>query len=183
MDVRWEDIPPEGREIALEELHPFCLQGPHGEEEQEARIASTTKGKLVLRRTSKGIEVKGRIETAVAVPCARCLKEFILPIVAEFEESLILKRYAPPDEDTELLQSEMDISFLPEGGIEPRDIVEEQVWLNIPMKPLCHDGCKGLCNLCGADLNLGECGCDRQQVDPRFAVLKGFKTNLSHGRR
>ena len=183
MNVRWEDIPPEGREIALEELHPFCLRGPHGEETQEIRIVSPMKGILMLSRTSKGIEVTGRIETTVALPCARCLKEFILPIVAEFEESLILKRYAPQDEDTELLQREMDISFLPEGGIELGDIVEEQIWLNIPMKPLCHDGCKGLCSLCGADLNLGECGCDRQQGDLRFDVLKGFRTNLSHGRR
>jgi len=183
MDVRCEDIPPEGREIALEDLHPFCLHGPHGEETQETRIVSPVKGMLMLHRTSKGIEVKGRIETAVAVPCARCLKEFVLPIVSEFEESLILMHYAPRDEDTELLQSEMDISLLPEGGIEPGDIVEEQIWLNIPLKPLCHNGCKGLCSLCGADLNQGECGCDRQQGDPRFAVLKDFRTNLSHGRR
>lgn len=183
MNVRWEDIPPEGREIALEELHPFCLQNPHGEEEQETRLASAAQGKLVLRRTSKGIEVKGHIEATVAVPCARCLKECILPIVSEFEESFILMHYAPRDEDRELLQDDMDISFLPEEGIELRDIVEEQIWLSIPMKPLCHDDCKGLCSLCGADLNRGECGCDRRQVDPRFAVLKGFKANLSQGRR
>ena len=183
MNVRWEDIPPEGREIALEELHPFSLQGPHGEETQEARIASPVKGVLMLKRTSRGIEVQGRIETAVAVPCARCLKECVLPVVSEFKESLVLMRYAPPDEDTELLQNDMEISFLPEEGVELGDIVEEQIWLNIPMKPLCHEGCKGLCSICGADLNLGECGCDRRQGDPRFAVLKDFKTNLSHGRR
>jgi len=183
MNVRWEDIPPEGREIALEELHPFCLRGPHGEETQETRIVSPVQGVLMLKRTSKAIEVQGRIETTVAVPCARCLKECILPIVSEFEESFILMHYTPRDEDRELLQGDMDISFLPEEGIELGDIVEEQIWLSIPMKPLCHEGCKGLCSLCGADLNQGECGCDRRQVDPRFAVLKDFGTNLSHGRR
>jgi len=183
MNVRWEDIPPEGREIALEELHPFCLQGPHGEETQETRIVSPPQGVLVLHRTSKGIEIQGRIETAVALQCARCLQECVLPIVSEFKESLMLMRYAPRDEDRELLQEDMDISFLPDEGIELRDVVEEQIWLSIPMKPLCRDGCKGLCSLCGADLNLGECGCDRRQSDPRFAVLKNFKINLSHGRR
>jgi uncharacterized protein len=183
MKVRWEDIPSEGREIAVDELSPLCLQGPYGEGEQEAEVVSETKGKLFLQRTPKGIEVTGRIRTALSLHCARCLKEFILPIEMEFEECFIHMKDAPRDDDTELLQEDMDVSFLPEGGIELRDIVEEQLWLNIPIKPLCHDGCKGLCSICGADLNLGECGCDRWQSDPRFAVLHSFKQNLPHGRR
>ncbi len=183
MKVSWEDIPPEGREIALDELHPFCLQGAEGEEGQESRVVSEMKGKLFLQRTPKGIEVTGRLSTAVSLQCARCLKEFVFPIVSEFAECFILLEDAPRDEDKELLQDDMDISFFPEEGIELRDVVEEQMWLNIPMKPLCHDGCKGLCSICGADLNLGECGCDRWQSDPRFAVLKGVKLNLPHGRR
>lgn len=183
MKVRWEDIPPEGREIVLDELSPFRLEGTHGEEEQEMRVVSATNGKLSFQRTPKGIEVTGRIQTAVSLQCARCLKEFILPIESEFEERFILMKDAPRDEDMELLRDEMDISFLPEGGIELRDIIEEQIWLNIPMKPLCHDGCKGLCSICGTDLNCGGCECDHWQSDPRFAVLKSVKPNLPHGRR
>jgi uncharacterized protein len=182
MKVRWEDIPPEGREIAVDELFPLCLEGPYGEAEQEAEAVSETKGKLFFQRTPKGIQVTGRIRTALSLHCARCLKEFILPIEMEFEECFIHMKDAPRDDDTELLQDDMDVSFLPEGGIEIKDIVEEQLWLNIPIKPLCHDGCKGLCSICGKDLNLGECGCDRRQSDPRFAVLHSFKQNLPHGR-
>jgi uncharacterized protein len=183
MKVRWEDIPPEGREISLEELPPFCLQGPHGEAEQEMEVVSATEGKLFFQPTPTGIEVTGGIKTALSLHCARCLKEFILPIELEFGECFILMKDAPMDEDMELLQDDMDVSFLPEEGIELKDIVEEQIWLNVPMKPLCHDGCKGLCSICGADLNLGECGCDRWQSDPRFAVLHNFKQKLPHGRR
>jgi uncharacterized protein len=183
MKVRWEDIPPEGREIAVDELPPICLQGSYGEVEQETEVSSETKGKLLFQRTPSGIEVTGRIRTALSFHCARCLKEFILPVEFEFGECFILMQDAPRDEDKELLQEDMDISFVPEGGIEPKDIVEEQIWLNIPMKPLCHDGCKGLCSICGADLNLGECGCDHWQSDPRFAVLHSVKQKLPHGRR
>lgn len=183
MKVRWEDIPPEGREISLNELSPFYLQGAHGEAGQETEIVSATEGKLFFQATPTGIEVVGSIKTAVSLHCARCLKEFIFPIDLEFKESFILVKDAPMDEDVELLQDDMDVSFLPEGGIELNDIVAEQIWLNIPMKPLCHDGCKGLCTICGADLNLGECGCDRWQTDSRFAVLHNFKQKLPHGRR
>jgi uncharacterized protein len=183
MKVRWEDIPPEGRKISVEQLSPFGLEGPQGEEKQEARLASSPQGHLFLQRTSQGIEVTGSIRTAIAIPCARCLKECTVPIKSEFKEYFILQRYAPDEQDKELVHDDLDISFLPEEGIELRDIVEEQIWLNIPMKPLCQDSCKGLCAICGADLNSGECGCDRRDVDPRFAALKSFKSNLTQGRR
>ncbi len=166
----------------MDQLSPFGLQGPQGETEQEV-LAAAPEGHLFLQRTSQGIEVKGSIRAAVAIPCARCLKECIVPIVSEFTECLILQRYAPDEQDKELVPDDLDVSFLPEEGIELRDIVEEQIWLNIPMKPLCHDHCKGLCTVCGADLNLAECGCERRDIDPRFAVLKDFKPNLTHGRR
>lgn len=183
MKVRWEDIPPEGREIAVDELPPLRLEEPYEEAVQEAELVSGTKGTLFFQHTPKGIEVTGRIKTALSLRCARCLKEFILPVELEFEECFVLMQDAPGDEDKELLQDDMGVSFMPEEGIEVKDIVEEQVWLNMPMKPLCHDGCKGLCSICGADLNLGECGCNRWQSDPRFAVLHSFKQNLPPRRR
>ncbi|RLB04720.1 MAG: hypothetical protein DRG50_08420, partial [Deltaproteobacteria bacterium] len=138
---------------------------------------------VFLRRTRKGIEVKGRIETSVLINCARCLKEFVLPIVSEFEAFFLLMKYAPREEERELSPEELKISFLTGPELEVRDIIEEQIWLNIPMKPLCHQECKGLCSICGADLNLGECGCDRSYIDPRFAVLKGLRANLPRGRK
>lgn len=144
-------------------------------------MATAVKGDLFLRRNPKGIETKGRIETAVCVHCARCLKEFVLPIASEFEAFFLLMKYASKKEEKELAPEEMGISFLPEGGLEAKDIIEEQIWLNIPMKPLCHDECKGLCSICGADLNLGECGCDQSHRDPRFALLKSLVPNLSRG--
>ena len=167
----------------MDQLSLVGLQGPQGEEEQAVRLASAPVGHLFLQRTSQGIEVRGSIRATVALPCARCLKECIVPIVSEFKEYFILPRYAPQEEDTELLHDDLDISFLPEEGIELRDVAEEQIWLNIPMKPLCHDSCKGLCSICGADLNSRECGCDRRYSDPRFAALKSFKPNLTQGRR
>ena len=167
----------------MEQLSPFGLQDPHGEAVQEVRLASAPAGHLFLQRTSQGIEVTGSIRAAIALACARCLKECTVPIVSEFKEYLILPKYAPSEQDKELVHDDLDISFLPEEGIELRDIVEEQIWLNIPIKPLCDNECKGLCTVCGADLNSGECGCDRSVGDPRFAVLKGFKPNLTQGRR
>jgi uncharacterized protein len=178
MKVRWDAIPPEGREIFMDQLFPYGLYGPDEQEEHGLSLASAVKGALLLRRTPQGIKATGRISTAVSLECSRCLQDFILPIVSEFEEFFILKHHVSCEEDKELLHDDLDVSFIPEEGIEIRDIVEEQIWLNIPMKPLCHEGCKGLCSVCGMDLNVGECGCDRQHTDPRFTVLKTLRSSL-----
>ena len=54
-------------------------------------------------------------------------------------------------------------------------IVREQVLLALPAYPVCNEGCKGLCPVCGANLNERECGCDRHVPDPRWAGLKNVK--------
>ncbi len=42
---------------------------------------------------------------------------------------------------------------------------------NLPMKHLCDDSCKGICQKCGKNLNEGDCGCDKREIDPRLAAL------------
>jgi uncharacterized protein len=54
-------------------------------------------------------------------------------------------------------------------------IVREQILLALPGYPVCDEGCKGLCPVCGANLNERDCGCDRRVPDPRWAGLKNVK--------
>ena len=51
----------------------------------------------------------------------------------------------------------------------------EQFVLSLPMKPLCRHECKGLCAVCGTNLNRGACDCKRDWEDPRLAPLKALK--------
>jgi uncharacterized protein len=54
-------------------------------------------------------------------------------------------------------------------------MVREQIVLALPGYPVCGEGCKGLCSVCGANLNERDCGCDRHVPDPRWAGLKNLK--------
>jgi uncharacterized protein len=58
--------------------------------------------------------------------------------------------------------------------------MREQFYLALPMKPLCSEGCKGLCAMCGTNLNKGSCDCKREWEDPRLAALKELKRERSH---
>ena len=52
--------------------------------------------------------------------------------------------------------------------------MREQLYLALPMKPLCREDCRGLCAECGANLNLTTCGCARRWEDPRLAGLRAL---------
>jgi uncharacterized protein len=54
------------------------------------------------------------------------------------------------------------------------DLVREAVILSVPAKPLCSENCKGLCPVCGTDLNRSTCSCAKKDIDPRWDQLKGL---------
>ncbi len=60
----------------------------------------------------------------------------------------------------------------PDFTIELDEVVISDILLSLPQKFLCSEDCKGLCSKCGKNLNLGDCGCDKREIDPRLAILK-----------
>jgi len=101
--------------------------------------------------------------------CSRCLREFLLPIETEFGVvyQQTAKSGAAREESgpNDIVQYDGDL-------INVSDDVRQQAILTLPMKPVCDASCKGLCPKCGADLNLGDCGCSQADVDARLVVLK-----------
>ncbi len=60
----------------------------------------------------------------------------------------------------------------PDFTLELDEVVISDIILHYPQKYLCKDDCRGLCPKCGKNLNEGDCGCDRTQVDSRLEILK-----------
>ncbi len=60
----------------------------------------------------------------------------------------------------------------PDFTLELDEIVISDILLSLPSKNLCRDDCKGLCQICGQNLNEGECSCNKTQTDPRLEILK-----------
>ena len=63
-------------------------------------------------------------------------------------------------------------SYLTGYNLDADRLVCNELSLNLPMKVLCKEDCKGICNRCGANLNYGTCGCDTRSLDPRMAVIQ-----------
>lgn len=178
MLIRVEDIKEDGLVLdweepaenfpALEELH----------EAGECVLPATLRVHLRALKVREMVEVEGTVETEARLACSRCLKEFTEPLSARF--ALTFTENLPEvgdeeEEEVELSAEEMGLTLFHGDEIDMRDAIAEQVIMAVPLRPLCSEGCKGLCQSCGADLNEGDCGCRPSSFNAKFDALKGFK--------
>jgi uncharacterized protein len=74
--------------------------------------------------------------------------------------------------DEAVEDDDLDTSYYRDDCIDLNELLREQFYLALPMKPLCAEECRGLCSQCGSNLNLASCGCAPGWTDPRLAALK-----------
>ncbi len=118
----------------------------------------------------------GSVKTTLALPCSRCLESFQWPVDAQYD-----LRYHPHGQNSgegerEIEEDDLSTAFYEDEEIDLEQLMREQFYLSLPMKPLCREDCRGLCPVCGINLNRGTCDCKRDWEDPRFAALRELKT-------
>ncbi|MEW9122504.1 MAG: DUF177 domain-containing protein [Thermotaleaceae bacterium] len=117
-------------------------------------------------RSEREFFIKGTIEGLALLSCHRCLKSFYKKIVYSIHEQLIIL-------DT-LENAEDDLYSVRDYMLNIGDIIENNLVLAFPMKVVCDEDCKGLCLICGENLNENVCTCDNHEIDPRLMKLKDF---------
>jgi uncharacterized protein len=122
-----------------------------------------------IKKVGRSVLITGKVQTTLRLQCVRCLKEFSYPLSTTFELTLHPFKEAPSEEETELGSEEMESSFFEGGEIHLSEIACEQIFLEIPYQPLCQEGCKGLCPICGKDLNLSSCECVKEELTSSFS--------------
>jgi len=161
MKIRIPDIPDEGLTLDIEESI------------DTNSVLSPVSARLRTEKAGAEIMVKGDLRAEIKLICSRCLKEYNGKLTVSVDVV-----YHPVDELkdeahlNEVKSEELDLDFYSGEEIDLLDLVKEQVELNIPMKPLCDDACKGICPKCGTDLNIRSCTCSVKDIDPRFESLK-----------
>ena len=117
--------------------------------------------------TGKSLIFKAHAKGLVEVSCARCRKPVVEEIEYDIEETFI-QGYEGDDEDVYVFTGhEIDID----------EVVYNNFFMNASGKYLCSEDCKGLCPKCGANLNLGDCGCKDDDIDPRWEKLLSMMDN------
>jgi uncharacterized protein len=80
------------------------------------------------------------------------------------------------EEEVELQEEDLNTAYYRDHVLDLGEMLREQFYLALPMRPLCRPDCQGLCPQCGADRNVEACQCQTEWVDPRLSVLKALVT-------
>jgi len=136
------------------------------------RIVSPVVLGFDARKDGARYRLIGRLETAVELECSRCLDPFTVVLDTPFD-----LRYLPAAENAgkgeiEVDDDDLDAAFYRDERIDLGQLIREQIYLVLPMKPLCAEGCRGLCPECGTNRNTGACRCAPKPGDPRLAGLR-----------
>ena len=120
----------------------------------------------ICNQENAAVLITGTVDIEVMIPCARCLEEVPTSIRFDIDKKLRIEEDGLVDDEMEqpdyLIGFELDVDKL----------VYAEILVNWPMRVLCKDDCKGICKVCGMNLNKGTCDCESSALDPRMAAIQ-----------
>jgi len=173
--LKLDEIPEEGLDLQWKEERTSLLAYLKGLSRIDFDFETPLQSEVKIRKAGRSVLMTGKVQTTLRLQCVRCLKEFSHTLSTTFELTLHPLKEAPSEEETELGSEEMESSFFEGGEIHLSEIACEQIFLEIPYQPVCQEGCKGLCSICGKDLNLSSCECVKEELGSGFSALKNLK--------
>ena len=114
------------------------------------------------------ISLKAEAASTADTRCSRCLEPVTIPVTAQIDAAF--DRQSDPDDP--------DLYSFEAPTIELTDAVRDALLLELPLQVFCSPDCKGLCPVCGINLNKGTCTCQEgaEVVNP-FSALKDYVLN------
>jgi len=149
-----------------------------GDVEQEGdayRVVAPVHVNLEIHKDKERFRLAGTARTELELLCGRCLEPFRMPFDGSFDLRYLPASDMSNEDEREVAEEDLDTSVYRDDQIDLNELLREQFYLALPMKPLCRDTCAGLCPHCGTNRNTGACQCTITWEDPRLAPLKGLK--------
>lgn len=126
-------------------------------------VAEKSSVSLTIEHTSgRKLLLDGETRLQVLIPCARCLE----PVATGLDVRLHLEIEAD------------DRDYMDGYNLNIDQLVHDEALLIWPERILCREDCRGLCPVCGQNLNEKSCGCERTDVDPRMAKILDIFSNF-----
>lgn len=166
MRIYFEKIPEEGLEIDFSDSF-----------ETSESFFNINSFKGTIYAVNENFILTGNLNITIKDSCDRCLKEFNEDIEEKILIEIVKESSADTEaEEIELKDEDMGLYFVREEYIDMEEIISQEAVLLRPVKRLCSHDCKGLCPICGTNLNEETCSC-KQETDDRWADLKKLLEN------
>ncbi len=127
-------------------------------------------GEVTFTNSGRHIVARGSFSATLEMDCARCLAAFLVDLDLPIEEELPILPELIEEDEEELPEDEKEPLFV-DNILDLTELLRQSIVVAVPIKPLCSQECKGLCPLCGTNLNERQCECSTQDVNPLFASL------------
>jgi uncharacterized protein len=181
LTLQLTEIPDEGLEL-FEEVQAEEL----GLLPEEALPRGPLSLSANLVKVGAHVHVEGVLEGPMVWECVRCLKEFDkpteIPFTAEYqvpdptvrtrERTTKDRRQDGAESSSEMMDQDDELYICTGDRVELAEMLREHVILSMPMQPLCHEQCRGLCPVCGGDRNEQACSCVQETQKNPFAILQ-----------
>ena len=147
-----------------------------GGDRDDFRVAAPVSLGFDITKDKEQFHLVGAVKTTLELSCGRCLEPFTCPVHAAFDLRYQPHAHNAGEGEREIEEDDLTTAFYENEEIDLGQLMREQFYLSVPMKPLCQEGCRGLCPVCGTNLNRSTCACKREWEDPRLAALKELRT-------
>ncbi len=144
---------------------------------EELVLVSPLDFKGEIEHTAPYFRLNGQLAAELKLMCSRCLGEFVLALDVPISEVYTNKAEAMPEPEDDEAD---EIGFFEGDEIDIAPALLKALFLELPMRPLCREACKGICPECGADLNKGDCSCCVDNVDFRLEKLKTLFAQMNN---
>jgi len=142
-----------------------------GVKDEEFSFLAPIDYEIVVCKFDDSVRLEGSIRCSLSLMCGRCLDVFPFSIQTSLDVGLI-KKIPVPETELELAKEDLEVYYYEGDEIDINPLVCEEVLLNIPIKPLCREDCRGICAVCGKNNNIEECHCNKAS-----SMLLGEKLN------
>ena len=146
-----------------------------GGDDQAYRVVAPVELEFDIHKDKDRFRLVGGLRTDLELSCSRCLEPFGFPVDVRFDERFLPASDVSTEADREVEDDDLETSYYRDDQIDLNELIREQFYLALPMKPLCVEGCNGLCPMCGTNLNTNACTCAPAWEDPRLAALKALQ--------
>ena len=119
------------------------------------------------------VSIKADAEICLLIPCSRCLEDVGVSYTIHFEKKADFRQT-----EDDKVDDINEMSYITDFDLDVDLLIYGEILLDFPLKVLCKEDCKGICNSCGKNLNKGSCECDLQPKDPRMAAIQDIFKNF-----
>lgn len=176
MYIRVSEIPGGGLDVFAARGRAQIPRLLEGMDPAPLSTCRLTDADLILTSESGELWAEGSFAAEGEGPCDRCSEPVAVRFGKAFRTLLLPKGKGPAGAGhSELREEDLDVGYYDGKGLEVNDVFWEQVALELPVKVVCSEGCRGICPSCGANRNRESCSCSEGASKSPFDVLKNLK--------